>query len=60
MLSPTTLVKLFLDRSATQPNRPAVHFRHGKEYQFRTWAQLADDGVDVVPKRCFRKVIAAS
>ena len=24
------------------------------------WAQLADDGVDVVPKRCFRKVIAAS
>ncbi len=43
MLSPTTLVKLFLDRSAAQASRPAVHFRHGREYQFRTWAQLADD-----------------
>jgi len=43
MLSPTTLVKLFLERSNAQAARPAVHFRHGKEYQFRTWAQLADD-----------------
>ena len=43
MPEPTTLVKLFLDRARKQADLPAVHFRHGKEYLHRTWAQLADD-----------------
>lgn len=40
---PTTLIKLFLDRAAKQAARPAVHFRHDNEYQFKTWTELADD-----------------
>ena len=43
MLSPTTLVKLFLDRSNAQATRPAVHFRHQGEYKHFNWSQLADD-----------------
>jgi len=43
MLSPTTLVKLFLDRARKQADRPAVHFRHQGEYKHFKWSQLADD-----------------
>lgn len=43
MASPTNLVRLFLDRARELADRPAVHFRHGKEYLHRSWSQLADD-----------------
>lgn len=43
MPAPTTLLKLFQQRSRELAARPAIHFRHNKEYLHYTWAQLSDD-----------------